>query len=50
MESTGGEPDVIGFDKKTGEYIFYDCLTESPKDRSSYCYDGEALMLTALLE
>ncbi|MCY7363563.1 MAG: DUF4256 domain-containing protein, partial [Ignavibacteria bacterium] len=43
MESTGGEPDVIGFDKKTGEYIFYDCSAESPKDRRSLCYDGEAL-------
>ena len=44
MERTGGEPDVVGFDKKTGEYIFYDCSAESPKDRRSYCYDGEALM------
>lgn len=43
MERTGGEPDVIGFDKKTGEYIFYDCSEESPKDRRSYCYDGDAL-------
>src|SRR5436190_3973673 len=43
MERTGGEPDVVGFDKKTGEYIFYDCSTESPKDRRSLCYDGEAL-------
>jgi len=43
MESTGGEPDVVGFDKKTGEYIFYDCSPESPKDRRSYCYDREAL-------
>jgi len=43
MERTGGEPDVIGFDKKTGEYIFYDCSAESPKDRRSLCYDGEAL-------
>ena len=43
MERTGGEPDVIGFDKKTGEYIFFDCSEESPKDRRSYCYDGDAL-------
>src|SRR5712675_3052413 len=43
MERTGGEPDVVGFDKKTGEYIFYDCSAESPKDRRSVCYDGEAL-------
>ena len=43
MESTGGEPDVVGFDKKTGEYIFYDCSSESPKDRRSLCYDREAL-------
>lgn len=43
MERTGGEPDVIGLDKKTGEYIFYDCSAESPKDRRSLCYDGEAL-------
>jgi hypothetical protein len=43
MEKTGGEPDVVGFDKKTGEYIFYDCSTESPKDRRSLCYDPEAL-------
>jgi hypothetical protein len=43
MERTGGEPDVIGLDKKTGEYIFYDCSAESPKDRRSYCYDREAL-------
>jgi hypothetical protein len=43
MERTGGEPDVIGHDKKTGEYIFYDCSAESPKDRRSFCYDGEAL-------
>ena len=43
MESTGGEPDVVGFDKKTGEYIFYDCSTESPKGRRSICYDREAL-------
>src|SRR5262249_52325071 len=43
MEKTGGEPDVVGHDKKTGEYIFYDCSTESPKDRRSFCYDREAL-------
>src|SRR5438309_2249193 len=43
MERTGGEPDVVGFDKKTGEYIFYDCSAESPKGRRSVCYDGEAL-------
>ena len=43
MEETGGEPDVVGFDKKTGEYIFYDCAAESPKDRRSICYDHEAL-------
>ena len=43
MERTGGEPDVVGLDKKTGEYIFYDCSAESPKERRSICYDGEAL-------
>ena len=43
MESTGGEPDVVGHDKKTGAYIFYDCSAESPKGRRSLCYDGEAL-------
>jgi hypothetical protein len=43
MEETGGEPDVVGFDKKTGEYIFYDCSAESPKGRRSVCYDPEAL-------
>jgi hypothetical protein len=43
MESTGGEPDVVGYDKKTGEYIFYDCSVESPKGRRSLCYDHEAL-------
>ena len=43
MERTGGEPDVIGHDKKTGEYIFYDCSPESPKGRRSVCYDREAL-------
>jgi hypothetical protein len=41
MESTGGEPDVVGYDKKTGEYIFYDCSAESPEGRRSICYDGE---------
>ena len=41
MESTGGEPDVVGYDKKTGEYIFYDCSAESPKGRRSICYDRE---------
>jgi Protein of unknown function (DUF4256) len=43
MERTGGEPDVVGQDKKTGEYVFYDCSTESPKGRTSFCYDREAL-------
>ena len=43
MESTGGDPDVVGHDKKTGEYIFYDCSAESPKGRRSLCYDREAL-------
>ena len=43
MEMTGGEPDVVGQDKKTGEYIFCDCSAESPKGRRSVCYDGEAL-------
>ncbi|MBK8553256.1 MAG: DUF4256 domain-containing protein [Ignavibacteria bacterium] len=43
MERTGGEPDIVGLDKKTGEYIFYDCSAESPKDRRSLCYDREAL-------
>ena len=43
MESSGGEPDVVGHDKKTGEYIFYDCSAESPKGRRSICYDHEAL-------
>jgi hypothetical protein len=41
MERTGGEPDVVGHDKKTGEYIFYDCSTESPKGRRNVCYDHE---------
>jgi len=44
MERTGGEPDVVGFDKETGEYIFYDCSSESPKGRRSICYDNEALV------
>ena len=43
MERTGGEPDVVGHDKKTGEYIIYDCSAESPKDRRSVCYDREGL-------
>jgi hypothetical protein len=43
MERTGGEPDVVDHDKKTGEYLFYDCSAESPKGRRSVCYDGEAL-------
>jgi hypothetical protein len=43
MERTGGEPDVVGQDKKTGEFIFVDCAAESPADRRSLCYDGEAL-------
>jgi hypothetical protein len=43
MERTGGEPDVVGLDKKTGEYIFYDCSAESPKGRRSVCYDREGL-------
>jgi hypothetical protein len=43
MERTGGEPDVVGFDKKAGEYIFYDCSPESPKGRTSTCYDREGL-------
>lgn len=43
MEKTGGEPDVVGHDKKTGEYIFYDCSAESPNGRRSLCYDREAL-------
>lgn len=43
MEKTGGEPDVVGHDKKTGEYIFYDCSAESPKGRRSVCYDRKAL-------
>lgn len=43
MERTGGEPDVVGYDKKTGEYMFYDCSVESPKGRRSLCYDRAAL-------
>ena len=43
MERTGGEPDVVGLDKKTGEYIFFDCSPESPKGRVAYCYDRGAL-------
>jgi len=43
MERTGGEPDVVGHDQKTGEYIFYDCSAESPKGRRSFCYDREGL-------
>ncbi len=43
MERTGGEPDVVDYDKSTNEYLFYDCSAESPKDRRSICYDQEAL-------
>jgi hypothetical protein len=43
MEGTGGEPDVVGHDKNTGEFVFYDCAAESPKDRRSLCYDRESL-------
>lgn len=43
METTGGEPDVVGVDNKTGEYIYYDCSAETPKGRRSICYDREAL-------
>jgi len=43
MERTGGEPDIVGFDKDTGKFIFYDCSNESPKDRRSLCYDRAAL-------
>ena len=43
MENTGGEPDVVGYDQKTDEYIFYDCSAETPKDRRSLCYDRAAL-------
>jgi hypothetical protein len=45
MERTGGEPDVVAYDKKTGEYMFYDCSLESPQGRRSFCYDREALDL-----
>lgn len=44
MEKTGGEPDVIGYDKNSNEYVFFDCAAESPKERRSYCYDHEALL------
>lgn len=43
MEETGGEPDIVGYDQQTGEYVFYDCSAESPKGRRSICYDREAL-------
>src|SRR6266403_461610 len=43
METTGGEPDVVGYDKRTGEYIFFDCAPQTPSDRVSLCYDDEAL-------
>jgi len=43
MERTGGEPDVVGYDEKTGEYIFYDCSAETPEGRRNVCYDREAL-------
>src|SRR5690606_30544227 len=43
MEKTDGEPDVVGYDKKSGEFIFFDCAAESPKGRRSICYDHEAL-------
>ena len=43
MESSGGEPDIVGHDERTGEYIFYDCSAESPRGRRSLCYDREAL-------
>src|SRR6476661_4609156 len=43
MERSGGEPDVVGHDEKTGEYVFYDCSAESPQGRRSFCYDREAL-------
>src|ERR1700730_6986851 len=43
MEGTGGEPDVVGHEKKTGEYVFYDCSADSPKGRTSVCYDREGL-------
>lgn len=47
MERTGGEPDVIGHDSKTGDYLFYDCAAESPSGRRSLCYDGDALAARA---
>lgn len=43
MERTGGEPDVVDYDEKTKEYLFFDCSFETPKDRRSYCYDRKAL-------
>ncbi len=43
MEKTGGEPDIVGYEKKSGDYIFFDCSADSPKGRRSICYDGEAL-------
>ncbi len=43
MEKTGGEPDVVAYDEKTDEFLFYDCAAETPKDRRSFCYDREAL-------
>ena len=43
METTGGQPDVVGYDKNTGEYVFYDCAPESPEGRRSICYDGAGL-------
>jgi len=43
MEKTGGEPDVVGYDKTSGEYLFYDCSAETPKERRSFCYDRAAL-------
>jgi len=48
MERTGGEPDVVSHDTKTGEYFFFDCSTESPAGRRSVCYDGEAFNCPAL--
>lgn len=44
MEETGGEPDVVGYDKRTGEYVFFDCSAETPSGRRSICYDREALL------
>lgn len=49
MEKTGGEPDVVDYDSKTGDYIFYDCSAETPKGRRSICYDREALRRGHLL-